>query len=107
VPEPVGADRLAEQALHVRQRDRAGFVPPFVAVTQNLTPQEYVLEVVDKAGITRPPYFWMRYDCATWLADTPAAQLDRLEAYYGINTRTTSSPASRAKPSRTTGCRPR
>jgi orotate phosphoribosyltransferase/AMMECR1 domain-containing protein len=93
----VGPTRFAEQALQVRQRDRAGFVLPFVAVTHNLTPQQYVLEVVDKAGITRPPYVWTRYDCAGWLADgtdvrrlrgalpegppagTPAEQLDRLE----------------------------
>jgi len=94
----VAPTRFAEQALQVRQRDRAGFVLPFVAVTQNLTPQQYVLEVVDKAGITRPPYVWTRYDCATWLADgtsvrrmrgalpegapadTPASQRARLEA---------------------------
>jgi orotate phosphoribosyltransferase/AMMECR1 domain-containing protein len=93
----VGPTRFAEQALQVRQRDRAGFVLPSVAVTHNLTPQQYVLEVVDKAGITRPPYFWTRYDCVSWLADgtgvrrmrgalpegapagTPAAELDRLE----------------------------
>ncbi|MFD2089973.1 AMMECR1 domain-containing protein [Blastococcus deserti] len=65
----VGPTRFADQALEVRQRDRWGFVLPFVAVTHNLTPQQYVLEVVDKAGITRPPYSWTRYDCATWLAD--------------------------------------
>lgn len=64
-----GPTRFADQALAVRQRDRSGFVLPFVAVTHNLGPREYVLEVIDKAGITRPPYFWTRYDCATWLAD--------------------------------------
>ncbi|MGI9002435.1 MAG: AMMECR1 domain-containing protein [Pseudonocardia sp.] len=61
--------RFADQALQVRQRDRTGFVLPFVAVTHNLTPRQYVLEVIDKAGITRPPYRWTRYDCTTWLAD--------------------------------------
>ncbi|WP_448627780.1 AMMECR1 domain-containing protein [Geodermatophilus sp. URMC 64] len=93
----VGPTRFAEQALAVRQGERAGFVLPSVAVTHNLSPQGYVLEVIDKAGITRPPYTWTRYDCATWLADAdgvrrmrhalpeaapasnPAAQLDRLE----------------------------
>ena len=61
--------RFAEQALEVRQGDRHGMLLPFVAVTGNLSPLQYVREVVDKAGITRPPYHWTRYDCATWLAD--------------------------------------
>nr|WP_246323904.1 AMMECR1 domain-containing protein [Petropleomorpha daqingensis] len=92
-----GPTRFADQALAVRQGDRAGFVLPFVAVTHDLSPRGYVLEVIDKAGITRPPYSWTRYDCATWLADgdgvrrlrgalpegapaaTPAEQRARLE----------------------------
>ncbi|HEY2725472.1 MAG TPA: AMMECR1 domain-containing protein, partial [Pseudonocardiaceae bacterium] len=61
--------RFADQALQVRQHDRMGIVLPFVAVTSNLTPLGYVREVIDKAGITRPPYRWTRYDCVTWLAD--------------------------------------
>jgi AMMECR1 domain-containing protein/orotate phosphoribosyltransferase len=61
--------RFAEQALEVRQGDRRGILLPFVAVTANLTPLGYVEEVIDKAGITRPPYHWTRYDCTTWLAD--------------------------------------
>ncbi len=61
--------RFADQALEVRQRDRTGILLPFVAIMNNLTPQEYVYEVIDKAGITRPPYRWTRYDCVTWLAD--------------------------------------
>jgi orotate phosphoribosyltransferase/AMMECR1 domain-containing protein len=92
----VGPLRFAEQALAVRQGDRQGLVLPFVAVVGNLSPLGYVEEVIDKAGITRPPYHWTRYDCATWLADasgvhtmrhglpvgepapTPEAQLERL-----------------------------
>ncbi len=88
--------RFADQALQVRQGNRMGMVLPFVAVTNNLTPLGYVREVIDKAGITRPPYRWTRYDCVTWLADgggcrrlrhglpagepapTPRAQLARL-----------------------------
>jgi orotate phosphoribosyltransferase/AMMECR1 domain-containing protein len=61
--------RFADQVLQVRQGNRMGMVLPFVAVTNNLTPLGYVREVIDKAGITRPPYRWTRYDCATWLAD--------------------------------------
>jgi orotate phosphoribosyltransferase/AMMECR1 domain-containing protein len=88
--------RFADQALQVRQGNRMGIVLPFVAVTNNLTPLGYVREVIDKAGITRPPYRWTRYDCVTWLAyggdcrrlrhglpegepaPTPRAQLARL-----------------------------
>ena len=92
--------RFADQALAVRQGDRHGFVLPSVAVTHNLTPRSYVAEVIDKAGVTRPPYRWTRYDCATWLADssgvrptrhglpvgtpapTPAAQVERLHDLF-------------------------
>ncbi len=61
--------RFADQALQVRQRNRSGLLLPSVAVTANLTPRGYVDEVIDKAGITRPPYRWTRYDQTTWLAD--------------------------------------
>ncbi len=61
--------RFAEQALEARQGDRRGLLLPFVAVTSDLTPTGYVEEVLRKAGITRPPYHWTRYDCTSWLAD--------------------------------------
>ncbi|MDQ6616296.1 MAG: AMMECR1 domain-containing protein [Actinomycetota bacterium] len=61
--------RFAQQALEVSQGQRRGLLLPFLAVMHNLTPLQYVYEVIDKAGITRPPYRWTRYDCATWLAD--------------------------------------
>ncbi len=69
--------RFAEQALEVRQGDRHGLLLPSVAVTLNLTPRGYVDEVIDKAGITRPPYHWTRYDCDAWLAagDTPPSRM--------------------------------
>lgn len=57
------------QALQVTQGQRSGILLPFLAAMHNLSPQEYALEVVDKAGITRPPYNWQRFDSATWLAD--------------------------------------
>ena len=25
--------------------------------------------MIEKAGLTEPPYYWCRFDCATWLAD--------------------------------------
>ncbi|MCA1692453.1 MAG: AMMECR1 domain-containing protein [Actinobacteria bacterium] len=64
----IGPTRAAEQVLEVSQGDRKGLLLPFVAVMNNLTPLEYAYEVIDKAGITRPPYYWTRYDCTTWLA---------------------------------------
>jgi orotate phosphoribosyltransferase/AMMECR1 domain-containing protein len=69
--------RFADQALAVRQGERFGFVLPSVAVTHDLTPRQYVAEVIDKAGITRPPYRWTRYDCATWLADASGVRPTR------------------------------
>ncbi|MGH8907593.1 MAG: AMMECR1 domain-containing protein [Egibacteraceae bacterium] len=65
----MGPTRFAVQALEVSQADRRGLLLPSIAVTNNLTPRGYVDEVIDKAGITRPPYRWTRYNCATWLAD--------------------------------------
>lgn len=61
------------QALQVVQGKRSGMVLPFWAAMHSLSPEEYALEVIDKAGITRPPYHWQRFDCATWLADAEGA----------------------------------
>ena len=61
--------RHGQQALMVYQNKRVGLLLPFVAVAHDLSPSEFVAEVIDKAGITRPPYAWCRFDCATWLAD--------------------------------------
>lgn len=62
--------RHGQQALMVYQGNRVGLLLPFVATTHNLNRSEFVAEVIDKAGITRPPYNWCRFDCATWLADS-------------------------------------
>jgi orotate phosphoribosyltransferase/AMMECR1 domain-containing protein len=61
--------RHGQQALMVYQGQRAGLLLPFVATMYNLDPAAFVAEVIDKAGITRPPYRWCRFECATWLAD--------------------------------------
>ncbi len=66
--------RHGQQALMVYQGKRVGLLLPFVAVTHNLNPAEFVAELIDKAGITRPPYNWCRFDCATWLADAEGAK---------------------------------
>ena len=69
-PDEVAArSRHGQQALMVYQNNRVGLLLPFVATTHNLYPSEFVAEVIDKAGITRPPYDWCRFDCATWLAN--------------------------------------
>ncbi len=61
--------RLGEQALECHQERRSGLLLPNTAFLYNLGPHEFVREVIDKAGITRPPYRWRRYECATWLTD--------------------------------------
>lgn len=60
--------RFGQQALMAFQGQRSGIMLPFVATTFNLSPIGYALEVIDKAGITRPPYHWQRYECKTWMA---------------------------------------
>ena len=69
-PEEV-ALRVCEgrHALMVYQTDRVGLLLPFVAATNNLDRAAFIAEAIDKAGITRPPYYWCRFECATWLAD--------------------------------------
>ena len=59
----------------VYQNQRVGLLLPFVATTHNLDRSEFVAEVIDKAGITRPPYNWCRFDCATWLADAGGSRI--------------------------------
>lgn len=66
--------RHGQQALMVYQGKRVGLLLPFVAVTHNLNPAEFVAELIDKAGITRPPYNWCRFECATWLSDAEGAR---------------------------------
>jgi AMMECR1 domain-containing protein/orotate phosphoribosyltransferase len=61
--------RHGRHALMVYQNNRVGLLLPFVAVTNNLDRSEFVAEVIDKAGITRPPYYWCRFECTSWLAD--------------------------------------
>jgi orotate phosphoribosyltransferase/AMMECR1 domain-containing protein len=67
--------RLGKQALEAEQGPRRGMLLPFVAVRNSLSSAGYVAEVIDKAGITRAPYRWIRYDCATWLADWYGVEL--------------------------------
>jgi AMMECR1 domain-containing protein/orotate phosphoribosyltransferase len=69
--------RHGQQALMVEQNSRQALLLPFVATWMNLDAEDFVDEVLDKAGITRPPYNWRRFDCVTWLADeNGTAQLE-------------------------------
>jgi AMMECR1 domain-containing protein/orotate phosphoribosyltransferase len=61
------------QALRVYQNKREGMLLPFVAGMYDLDPVSYAREVIDKAGITRAPYHWQRFDCITCLADSDGA----------------------------------
>jgi orotate phosphoribosyltransferase/AMMECR1 domain-containing protein len=61
--------RHGQQALSVEQNARKGLLLPFVATWMSLDAEDFVEEVLDKAGITRQPYNWLRFDCVTWLAD--------------------------------------
>jgi AMMECR1 domain-containing protein/orotate phosphoribosyltransferase len=70
--------RLGEQALMVWQGDRLGLLLPFVAVRNSLGPVDFAREVINKAGITRPPYFWCRFECVTWLAAEGLSEPRRL-----------------------------
>jgi orotate phosphoribosyltransferase len=69
--------RHGQQALALRQNQRYGMLLPLVATRMSLDAEDFVDEVIDKAGVTRPPYDWIRYDCATWVADSEGVwQLD-------------------------------
>ncbi len=90
--------KFGRQALEVRQGDRHGLLLPSVAVTANLTPRGYVDEVIDKAGITRPPYHWTRYDCDAWLADGGGARRLRHGLPEGQPAATAAEEAERLRP---------
>ncbi len=70
--------RLGRQALAVRQGSQDGMLLPFVAVRDSLDATSYAREVIEKAEITGPPFRWIRFDCATWLADEDGVDLIEL-----------------------------
>lgn len=65
--------RHGQQALALQQNSRYGMLLPMVATRMSLDAEDFVDEVIDKAGVTRPPYNWIRFDCTTWLADEEGA----------------------------------
>jgi orotate phosphoribosyltransferase/AMMECR1 domain-containing protein len=61
--------RHGQQALMLEQNARSGMLLPFMTSWLSVDAEGFVEEVLDKAGITRAPYNWIRFDCDTWLAD--------------------------------------
>jgi len=68
--EVVNYYRHGEQTLMVYQGERLGLLLPFVASFWNLDAESFAKAVIQKAELTEPPYYWCRFDCATWLASS-------------------------------------
>ncbi len=66
--EVVNYYRHGDQTVMVYQDDRVGLLLPFVASFWNLDAVEFARAVIEKAGLNEPPYYWVRFDCATWFA---------------------------------------
>jgi hypothetical protein len=66
--EVVNYYRHGEQTLMVWQGEKVGLLLPFVASFWNLDAVSFAKSVIQKAGLTEPPYNWCRYDAATWFA---------------------------------------
>jgi orotate phosphoribosyltransferase/AMMECR1 domain-containing protein len=62
--------RHGEQTVMAYRGQRLGILLPFVASTWNLDAVSFAQAVLEKAGLTEPPYRWCRFDCTTWLADS-------------------------------------
>lgn len=66
--EVVNYYRHGDQTVMVYQDDRVGLLLPFVGSFWNLDPVGFARAVIEKAGLSEPPYYWVRFDCATWFA---------------------------------------
>jgi AMMECR1 domain-containing protein len=66
--EVVSYYRHGDQTVMVYQDDRVGLLLPFVGSFWNLDPVGFARAVIEKAGLSEPPYYWVRFDCATWFA---------------------------------------
>ncbi len=60
---------LHRHGLVVQQNARTAFLLPFTALLHSLSQSQFVAELIDKAGITRPPYDWTRVETTSWYAD--------------------------------------
>ncbi|MDX6612877.1 MAG: hypothetical protein QOD75_2063 [Blastocatellia bacterium] len=62
--------RHGEQTLMVYRGEQVGLLLPFVATMWNLDAAAFADAVLEKAGLADPPYYWCRFDCVTWLAES-------------------------------------
>jgi AMMECR1 domain-containing protein len=67
--------RYGQHALMVEQDDHVALFLPSVASRHNLSPTAFVEELLQKAEIAGPPYRWIRFECACWLADKDEPRL--------------------------------
>ncbi len=61
--------RHGHQALMAYRGESVGLLLPFAASMFNLDAVGFAREVLTKAGLNEPPFYWCRFGCATWLAD--------------------------------------
>jgi len=66
--EVVNYYRHGDQTLMAYQGNRVGLLLPFVASFWNYDAVSFAKGVLQKAGITEPPYNWCRFDSTTWFA---------------------------------------
>lgn len=75
VEDVVGRIRYGVHALMAGQGNRYAVYLPSVASRFNLSPAAFAGELLSKASITVPPYWWTRFECTTWLADRAGERL--------------------------------
>lgn len=68
--EVVNYYRHGDQTLMVYEGERLGLLLPFVASFWNYDAVSFAKAVIEKAGLTEPPYYWCRFDCTTWLSES-------------------------------------
>jgi len=68
--EVVNYYRHGDQTLMAYHDQQFGLLLPFVASQWNLDDVSFATAVLEKAGLSQPPYNWCRFDCATWLASS-------------------------------------
>lgn len=69
-PEGVAATlRLGEQALELRQGEVTAVLLPQVVSSHGLDATGFAQLLLDKSGLSRPPFHWSRHDCTSWVLD--------------------------------------
>lgn len=61
--------RHGHQALMAYRGESIGLLLPFAASMFNLDALSFAREVLVKANLSEPPFYWCRFDSVTWLAD--------------------------------------